>query len=246
MVEQTLAQMLKESRYTTVLSGIGMLEESGYPVMRDSDISFEIEEKYGYSLEELLSSAFYSTRKEQFFEFYRNEVIKIAKIPPGKGFHMLAELERKGLVQSVITRRVFGLPGRAGCKNVIELHGSIQNNYCPHCGRTYTLEYIEQTAKVPLCTNCGTPIRPDVRLFGEMVDNVVITRAAEAVKQSDVLMVLGSNLNTQLCTHLTRYYEGNRLVVIKSSRHFSDKYADIVIHDRVDNTLEKIISELGD
>lgn len=35
----------------------------------------------------------------------------------------MAELEEKGLFQTIITRRVFGLPERAGCKNVINLHG---------------------------------------------------------------------------------------------------------------------------
>ena len=47
----------------------------------------------------------------------------------------MAELEEKGLFQTIITRRVFGLPERAGCKNVINLHGSVYENYCPHCGK---------------------------------------------------------------------------------------------------------------
>lgn len=246
MLEKTLVQILKNSRCTTVLSGVGMLLESGYPAMRDSDVSYEIEQKYGYSLEEILSSSFYSTRKEQFFEFYRNEILKAAEKPPGKGFFELAELEKRGLVHAIITRRVFGLPGRAGCKNVIELHGNIQKNYCPHCRREYSLEYVKNSVKVPLCESCGTPLRPDVRMFGEMVDNVVITRAAEAVRNAEVLMVLGTNLNTQLCTHLTSYYEGDKLIVIKEKPHFSDKYADIIIHDRVDDTLERIRKELGE
>lgn len=246
MLEKTLSQILKNSRYTVVLSGIGMLIESGYPVIRDSDMSYEIEQKYGYSLEEMFSSAFYSTRTEQFFEFYRNEILKTAELPPGEGFYQLAEMERQGLVHAVITRRVFGLPGRAGCKNVIELHGSVQKNYCPHCGKIYPMEFVKESVKVPLCESCGTPLRPDVRLIGEMLDNVVITRAAEAVRNAEVLMVLGTNLNTQLCTHLTSYYEGNHLIVIKKEPHFSDKYADIVIHARVDDTLKRIQKELGE
>ena len=68
----TIYGMLRESRYTVVLSGRGMLEESGYPVVRDGGESYAIEEKYGYSAEEIFSSAFFSTRKQQFYEFYRN------------------------------------------------------------------------------------------------------------------------------------------------------------------------------
>ena len=66
MLERTLLQMLKESRYTTVLSGYEMLLENGYPAIRDGSESYDIEAKYGFSLEEMFSSGFYSTRKEQF------------------------------------------------------------------------------------------------------------------------------------------------------------------------------------
>lgn len=246
MLEKTLLQMLQESRYTTVLSGYEMVEENGYPPIRDGKESYEIEAKYGFSLEEIFSSSFYSTRKEQFFEFYRNEILTSLDIPPGKGFLEMAELERRGLFHSVITRRIYGLPDRAGCKNVINLHGSVYHNYCPHCGRTYPMEYIRDSKRVPLCESCNTPVRPDVCLFGEMVDNRVITRAAEEVQKADMLLALGTNLNTYLCSQLVNYYEGNKLVVVHAEPHFSDRSADLAINQRVDETLENIIKELGE
>ena len=86
MSEGNLLKILKESRYTTVLSGFAMLLENGYPSIRDGDVSYDIERKYGYSMEEMFSSAFYSTRKEQFYEFYRNEMLSQLETPPGKGF----------------------------------------------------------------------------------------------------------------------------------------------------------------
>ncbi len=246
MLEKRLLQMLRESRYTTVLSGYEMLEENGYPAIRDGKESYEIEAKYGFSLEEMLSSSFYSTRTEQFFDFYRNEILSSLDIPPGKGFLLLAELERRGLIHSVITRRIYGLPGRAGCKNVINLHGSVYQNHCPHCGRTYPVEYIRESRRVPLCEDCNTPIRPDICFFGEMVDNRVITQAAEEVQKADLLLAAGTNLNTYLCTQLVNYYEGNKLVVVHSNPHFSDRMADLVINQRVDDTLENIIKEIGE
>ena len=246
MAEKALLQMLKESRYTTVLSGFGMLLESGYPPLRDGDESYEIEQKYGYSVEELLSSSFYSTRTEQFFDFYREEILKPLDTPPGKCFYEMAALESAGLFQSIITRRIFGLPERAGCKNVLNLHGSVYDNYCPHCKKTYSVDYIRDSKRVPLCENCRVPVRPRICLFGEMVDNRVITKAAEEVQKADVLLVLGTNLNTYLCTQLTGYYGGNKLIVVNPRPHFSDRYADMVIHERVDVTLEKIRKELGE
>ena len=67
MREKNILQILRDSRYTVVLTGSGMMVESGYPLLRDGDESYEIEEKYGYSFEEMFSSGFYSARKELFF-----------------------------------------------------------------------------------------------------------------------------------------------------------------------------------
>lgn len=94
MLGKTLVQILKESKYTTVLSGVGMLQESEYPAIRDGEESYDIESRYGYSIEEMFSSSFYSTRKEQFYEFYRNELLSTLDRPPGKCFYEMAELER--------------------------------------------------------------------------------------------------------------------------------------------------------
>lgn len=246
MIGKTLLQILRESTYTTVLSGYAMLEESGYPAVRDGDESYVIEQKYGYSMEEMFSSSFYTARTEQFFRFYRNEILSALDKPPGKCFYEMAELEKRGLFHSIITRRVFGLPERAGCRHVINLHGSVYENYCQRCGRRYPVEYIRNSKRVPLCEKCNTTIRPKVCLFGETVDNQVITRAAEEVQKADVLLVLGTNLKTNLCTQLVQYYEGNKLILVNATSHFADKYADLVVNDRVEVTLGKIIEELGE
>lgn len=246
MIGKTLLQILKESTYTTVLSGYAMLEESGYPAIRDGEESYDIEQKYGYSADEMFSSSFFNARTEQFFHFYRNEILSALDKPPGKCFYEMAELERRGLFHSIITRRVFGLPGTAGCKKVINLHGNVYDNYCPHCKRQYPVEYIRSSKRVPLCENCSTVIRPRVCLFGEMVDNQIITRAAEEVQKADVLLVLGTNLKTALCTQLVQYYEGDKLILVNATPHFADRYADLVVNARVDDTLEEIIKELGE
>ncbi|MDD2979071.1 MAG: NAD-dependent deacetylase [Hespellia sp.] len=244
MNEKNIARLLQESKYTVALGGFGMLIENGYPAVRDGDESYDIEEKYGYSTEEIFTSGFYATRTDLFFDFYRNEILSALKTPPQKGYKILAQLEEKGLIQTVITRRLFGLDKRAGCQHVIELHGSVYDNFCPHCGKKYSMEYIRDAKKIPRCTECSTPIRPGVTLFGEMVDNAVMTKAAEEIEKADVLLVLGTNLNKPLCKQLIDYYSGSKLILITKNKHFSDKYADYVYYSRVDQALEKLITKL--
>lgn len=236
-----ILQMLKESQYTVAMSGIEMLLENGYPGLRDGAVSYDIEQKYGYSVEEIMSSAFYATRKELFFEFYKNEVLAQTEIPPGKGFMNLQKLEGYGLIQCSITKRIFGLLERAGCKNVVNLHGSVYDNFCPHCRKEYPIEYMKNAKGIPLCEKCENTIRPKITLFGEMVDNGIVTKAAEVIQKADVLLVLGTSLHAALCHQLIQYYNGEKLILITNQEHYSDKLADVVIYSRVDDALEKLV-----
>ena len=243
MKEKNILQVLRESRYTVVLSGVELMKESGYPLLRDGDESYEIEEKYGYSFEEIFSSSFYSARKERFFRFYKEVILKAAEIPPGQGFYDLKQLQDYGLIHSIITRRIAGLEDRAGCRNVINLKGTIFHNTCPNCGREYPMEYIRDAKGAPLCEQCLVAIRPDVCLFGEMIDNGLMTRAAEEIEKADVVLVLGSSLHSPLCSQMLQYYSGTNLILVTESEHYSDQQADIIVYGRSDDFLRRLNEE---
>lgn len=243
MREKNMLQILKDSSYTVVLSGAGLMAESGYPLLRDGKESYEIEEKYGYSFEEIFNSAFYSARKELFFRFYKEFILKATEIPPGKGFYALKTLQDYGLIDSIITRRIAGLEDRAGCRNVLNMKGTVYENVCPTCGRKYSVEYMKEAKGVPLCEKCMTAIRPQVCLFGEMINNAVMTRAAVEVEKADVLLVLGANLTTSLCSQLLQYYSGPNLILVTDTEHYSDQRADIIIYGRSDEFLAGMVSE---
>lgn len=243
MRDKNMLQILKDSGYTVVLSGAGLMAESGYPLLRDGKESYEIEEKYGYSFEEIFSSAFYSARKEVFFRFYKEFILKATEVPPGEGFYDLKTLQDHGLIDSIITRRIAGLEERAGCKNVLNMKGTIYDNVCPSCGRKYSAEYMKAAKGVPLCEKCMVSIRPQVCLFGEMINNAIMTKAAEEVEKAEVLLVLGANLTTPLCSQLLQYYSGSNLILVTEGEHYSDQRADIVIYGSSSKFLADMVSE---
>ena len=243
MREKNILQILRESRYTVVLSGAGLMAESGYPLLRDGEESYEIEDQYGYSFEEIFSSGFYAARKELFFRFYKEVILKAAEMPPGQGYQMLKKLQEHGLVDAVITRRIAGLEERAGCRNVVNMKGTIFDSACPSCGRHYPVEYIRESKNVPLCEHCLVALRPQVCLFGEMIDNGIMTRAAEEVEKADVLLVLGANLNSTLCSQLLQYYSGTNLILVTGSEHYTDQRADYIVYGRCDEFLERLAEE---
>ena len=65
-----LRKILDDSTYTVALCGSGMMEEGGFIGIKKQDKAYDIENRYGYGVEEMYTSAFYNTRPEQFFEFY--------------------------------------------------------------------------------------------------------------------------------------------------------------------------------
>ena len=96
---------------------------------------------------------------------------------------------------------------------------------------------------VPLCEQCLVAIRPKICLFGEMIDNSLMTRAAEEVEKAEILLVLGANLTTPLCSQMLQYYTGASLILVTESEHYSDQRADIIVYGRCDDFLERLVSE---
>ena len=226
-----LKKLLLESDYLVILKGIGVSMECGCTSYRRSKYAYEIEEKYGRSPEEIFSAGFYNTRVREFFEFYKNDLISsLGEI--NDGLKTLKKLEDMGVLKMIITRDIFSLAHRAGCKNVIELHGSVYHNECPHCRRKYPLEYIRDSKGVPRCENCGTTIRPQIVLAGEMVNNALSTKAADEVSKADTLLLLGCDMSSVLAESFLRYFTGKRVILIHNREHYADSKADLVIHGK--------------
>ncbi|MDY5456732.1 MAG: Sir2 family NAD-dependent protein deacetylase [Bariatricus sp.] len=241
MMEQkieSLKRALKESKYTVALCGSGILEEEGYMMLKKPERAYDIETRYGVSPEYIFSDGYYSTRPDKFFEFYRNEVL--LDIEPGDSPRKLAELERAGMLDCIVTSNIYNLSGRAGCRNVVNLHGNIYDNKCPHCGRSYSVDYIKNTVKVPRCESCGSVIRPMVSLFGDMLDGQLIARTATELEKADVLLILGTTLDSEVFHNYVKYFDGSRLIVVHKEPHLKDRYADLVICDDPKNVLNAL------
>lgn len=156
---EVLKKMLNESMYTVVLCGSGLMSEGGHKVLKSPEKAYEIEGKYGVSPEEIFTTVYYHNRTAEFFDFYREDILnQPAKVTETS--LTLKKLEEEGKIHCIIDSNIFEQTQRAGCKNVISLHGSIYKNQCPHCGKQYTMEEIRDGAKIPRCDACGRVIRP--------------------------------------------------------------------------------------
>jgi NAD-dependent deacetylase len=92
----------------------------------------------------------------------------------------------------------------------------------------------------PRCTKCGGPVKPDVVLYEEGLDNQTIEGAVRAISEADMLMIGGTSLVVYPAAGLIDYFQGKYLVVINMQATARDKQADLVIEEKIGEVLDKI------
>ena len=149
-----------------------------------------------------------------------------------------------GKLKAVVTQNIDGLHQMAGSRTVYELHGSVLRNYCTRCHSAYPVEYILKAEGVPRCSKCGSIVKPDVVLYEEMLDDVVIDKAVRAISRADVLIIGGTSLIVYPAAGFVRYFRGSKLVVINKSETQADSGADLVIRDDIARVMGEAVAAL--
>lgn len=190
-----LAEALVNARSAVVLTGAGVSVPSGIPDFRTPETGM-------WANVDPMEVAHIDTFRfdpERFWSFYGERFASLGDKRPNGAHEALAELERRGLIEAVVTQNIDRLHHMAGTQDLIEVHGSIETSRCLACGAAYDLEWVrEQAAEhgVPRCVKCeaAPPLKPDVVLFGEMLPEAAISRAFELAGGADLLIAVGSSL----------------------------------------------------
>ena len=233
-IEQ-LRQWIADSDNIVFFGGAGVSTESGIPDFRSTDGLYN--QQYDYPPETILSHTFYKSNPKEFWRFYRDKMLCL-DARPNPAHIKLAQLEQDGKLRAVITQNIDGLHQKAGSRNVLELHGSVHRNYCERCGKFYTAEDILRTTGVPRCT-CGGPIKPDVVLYEEGLDQDTLERSVAAIRHAEVLIIGGTSLVVYPAAGLVRYYRGERLVVINKTE-LPGTGADLTICQPIGQVLAQV------
>ena len=233
---ETLAQWIQEYESAVFFGGAGVSTESGIPDFRSESGLYQAKQVYGHPPERLLSHGFFVQHPELFFQYYRENLIAHDAMP--NPAHMaLAKWEARGLLQAVVTQNIDGLHQAAGSKNVWELHGSNWRQVCTGCSVRYDLDYILVQKGVPKCGACGGVVRPDVVLYGEQLDDQIVSGAVSAIAAAKLLIVGGTSLAVYPAAGLLQYFAGDRLVLINKSETPFDDQASLVIRDAIGEVL---------
>lgn len=243
-MEQTISklkQWIEDSKRIVFFGGAGVSTESGIKDFRSVDGLYHM--KFRYPPETMLSHSFFETHTEEFYDFYRNQLMPPEDIQPNTAHRRLAELEQQGKLLAVVTQNVDGLHEKAGSKRIFNLHGSIYENRCLRCGKRFDglsgARLIRQSNGIPRCS-CGGIIKPDVVLYEEGLDQTVIEGAVQAIAQADLLIIGGTSLTVYPAAGLIRYYRGSHLVLINRDETSMDGEADLVIREPIGQVFSQV------
>jgi NAD-dependent deacetylase len=228
---------LRESNYTVVFTGAGMSTESGLPDFRSSKGIWKKKDPSRIASIDALNQ-----NVHEFIEFYRERVLGVKEYKPHQGHYILAEWEKQGIIQSIITQNVDGFHQQAGTRQVTELHGTLQKLHCQSCGKEYSSDgYVNRD----YYCECGGILRPSIVLFGESLPENAFHFALQESEKADLFIVLGSSLTVTPANQfpLIAKETGAKLVIINRDNTEFDHYADIVINDK---KIGEILKELDE
>lgn len=219
-----VVDVLKNTKKILFFGGAGTSTESGIPDFRSSG------GLYSKAPEEWLSSTYLYHHTDEFYTFYKDNML-YPDAKPNAGHEILAKWEQEGRLLGVITQNIDGLHQLAGSKRVVELHGSVLRNYCDRCKKDFTLEDVLAQEGTPYCTECNGLIRPDVVLYGEMLNQQAIEEAAYLLSEAELLIVGGTSLVVYPAAGMLRYFGGEKIIMINKGATSYDGRADLVMRN---------------
>jgi NAD-dependent deacetylase len=186
-----------------------------------------------------------------FWRFYGDRFASLQDKRPNGAHDVLVEMERRGMLDAVITQNIDMLHRRAGTNELIEVHGSIAACSCLRCGERAELEEARRRLDadrdgVPRCETCDSPLKPDVVLFGEMLPAGALERARELCEGADLVICLGSSLEVHPVAGLPllTLERGGRIAIVTQGATPLDDVAAVRLHGDVVEELEGLLEML--
>ena len=235
------ARLIARLGRVVALTGAGISADSGIPTFRGRDGLWR-----RFKPEELATPEAFERNPRLVWEWYRWRMEIIAGARPNPGHYALAELERLGLLECIITQNVDGLHQKAGSRRVIELHGNIWRARCTRCG--YRVVFEKPPEEIPpRCPRCGGLLRPDVVWFGEPIPEDAWREAVECTLNARVMLVVGTSGVVYPAALLPRMAREQGALIVEVNVEpsaLTDEVTDIFLQGRAAEVLPALVERV--
>ena len=240
MSTDRLAELIRTRQPCVVLTGAGVSTESGIPDFRSPTGIWAQVDPMEYA-----SLRAFRADPEKVWSFYTKRIEMLTAAEPNAAHHALAELERRGFVDAIVTQNIDLLHTRAGSREVVEVHGSIRTVSCPVCGRREPLR--ESLLPLPRCPECDAVLKPDVVFFGELLPPEAIDRAYGLARRAALMLVVGSALEVYpaAALPLETLRAGGRLAIVNRGPTGHDRRAAVKVEESAGELLPALVELLA-
>jgi NAD-dependent protein deacetylase/lipoamidase len=241
-----LAELVRGARRVVALTGAGISVPSGIPDFRTPGTGLWAD----VDPMEVAHIDAWRRDAERFWRFYGHRFHVLEDKEPNRAHAALVELERRDRLQAVVTQNIDMLHRKAGTRELVEVHGSIETSSCLADGERYPLAEVKHRleadpAGIPRC-DCGRPLKPDVVLFGEWLPEAAIDRAFALAADADVLLCVGSSLEVHPVAQLPGITDaaGGAVAVVTQGPTPWDGRAAVKLDGDVVAELEALVAAL--
>jgi NAD-dependent deacetylase len=241
-----LAALIREADSVVALTGAGISVPSGIPDFRSPGTGVWA----NVNPMEVAHIDVFRRDPERFWRFYGERFQALERKRPNRAHVALAELERAGMLDAVITQNIDQLHARAGSQTLVEVHGTIAHSSCLICGHCFALadvrsRRLEDRQGVPRC-DCTSPLKPDVVLFGEYLPAQALAQAEQLAAGADLMLCIGSSLEVYPVGQLpaVTLSRGGRLAILTQGSTPFDDRAAVRCHGDVVDELEAVLTAL--
>ncbi|MFZ5980153.1 MAG: SIR2 family NAD-dependent protein deacylase [Candidatus Zixiibacteriota bacterium] len=242
-VYEQAARAIKNARRVTGFTGAGISVESGIPPFRGEGGLWS---KYDPTCLEIdyfraHPKAAWKVIKEIFYDFFSEAI-------PNAAHRGLAHMERKGLLQTVITQNIDNLHQEAGSTHVFEFHGNSKYLVCLNCDKVFHHSEIGFDTLPPSCAACGGLLKPDFVFFGEPIPEQAHTRAIEEARSSDVFLLIGTTGEVMPAAFIPPLAKQNGALIIEMNvekSNYTDRITDIFLQAKATEAMTVLLKALN-
>jgi NAD-dependent deacetylase len=254
MTEQTLeesieklADLIVESQRIVVFTGAGISTESGIADFRGPDGLWTKLDPDDFTYQKFVGDR---EARKRIWQMHETTGFRFDDVEPNVAHRAIAELEKLGKLDCVITQNVDGLHQKGGNseERVLELHGNMQWVKCIRCGVRHRFSevrsWIEDGVEVPECAKCGGILKPDAVFFGEAMPEWETAEAQKRSLSCDLCIVIGSTLAVYPAALMPQYALRSRatLVIINQGGTEMDHLAHLRIEARAGEAMSRTLT----
>jgi NAD-dependent deacetylase len=233
------AQIIRKAKYTVAFTGAGISVASGIPPFRGKNGLWNKTDPIFLEIEFFNKKPLQSWKKikEVFYD-------TLGDAEPNIAHEVLAKMEKRSFLESVITQNIDHLHQRAGNRYVYELHGTYKQLICTDCSSEYDMSFADLNYLPPTCYICKGILKPDMVFFNEPIPAFAKKRSFEEAQKADVFIIIGTNAEVLPAADIpvTAKKYGAKIIEINIKKtHFTHEITDIFLQ----GDAAEIMKEIG-